>query len=661
MSLQIKQIYEFGRFRIDKQERTLWRDGSPVPLTPKAFEVLLLLVERSGRLVEKDALMNQVWADSFVEEGNLKVTVSMLRKVLEEDAGERQYIETVPRRGYRFIAQVTEISDQRPELILIERTHAQVLIEEEEERTSKEEGQFSISAHKVTNALSAPFTSGLDYLVGQIKRRGKAATLILAVLVIAIVATAYFFYIERGNKGEIHSIAVLPFTNSSGDADAEYLSDGITESLINSLSKLQTLRVTARTTAFTFKGRSIDPRAAGRELNVDALLTGRVTQRGDTLGIQVDLIRVADGSQLWGEQFHRKLSEILAVQGEIAREISEKMRLRLTGEDEQQLTKRYTESVEAYRLYLRGRYFWNKVTREGLEKSLEYYHQAIDKDPNYALAYAGLADTYVLASFFAMLSPAESYSKGKEAVSKALELDNNLAEAHIALGRILIWYEWKWPAGEAALKRAIELSPNSPMTHQWYGHALAVMGRFDESLAELRRAQELDPLSLSIGEEIATAFLFAGRYDETIKQIRRILDIDPRFAFAYIDLSIALEQTGRSQEAITELQKALSLENEQVFMLSLLGFTYARMGGKEKAEDIVRQLKELSRRKYISPQHIARVYVGLGDRDQAFEWLEKSYQERDYNLPYLRVDPTFEGLRSDPRFADLLRRMNVPQ
>jgi TolB-like protein/DNA-binding winged helix-turn-helix (wHTH) protein len=661
MSLQVKQIYKFGPFRIDQQERTLSRDGHPVALTPKAFDVLLLLVERRGRLVEKDALMNQVWADSFVEEGNLKVTVSMLRKALEDGAGDRQYIETVPRRGYRFVAEVAEISDQRTELILIERTHAQVVIEEEEERTDKDEEQFSISARKVTNALSERYTSGVEFLVGQIKRRGKATALVLAVLVIAIVATAYFFYVERGNKAEIHSIAVLPFTNSSGDADAEYLSDGITESLINSLSKLQTLRVTARTTAFTYKGRSVDPRQAGRELNVDALLTGRVTQRGDTIGIQVDLIRVADGSQLWGEQFHRKLSEILAVQGEIAREISEKMRLRLTGEDEQLLTKRYTENVEAYRLYLRGRYFWNKVTREGLEKSLEYYNQAIEKDPNYALAYAGLADTYVLASFFAMLSPAESYDKGKEAVTRALELDNNLAEAHIVLGRILIWYEWNWPAGEAAFLRAIELSPNSPMTHQWYGHALAVIGRFDKSLAELRRAQELDPLSLSIGEEIATALLFAGRYDETITQIRRILDIDPRFAFAYIDLSIALAQTGKSQEAITELQKALSLENEHVFLLSLMGFTYARMGGKEKAEDIIRQLKELSRRKYVSPQHIARVYVGVGDRDQAFEWLEKAYQGRDYNVPYLRVDPTFESLRSDPRFASLVRRVGLGQ
>ena len=462
------------------------------------------------------------------------------------------------------------------------------------------------------------------------------------------------------DKTEIHSIAILPFTNVGADPDAEYLSDGLTESLINSLSKLSNLRVTARTTAFSFKGRSVDPRQAGRELGVDALLTGRVTQRGDTLTIQADLISVSDGSQLWGEQYHRKLSDVLAVQGEIAREISAKMRLRLTGEEEQRLSERYTENVEAYQLYLQGRYFWNKVTEEAVKKSEGYFKQAIEKDPNYALAYAGLADTYVLSSFISMVSPAESYGKAKVAATKALEIDNKLGDAHATLALILTWYEWNWPAGEAEFKRALELSPNSATAHQGYGRALTIVGRFDEALAELRRAHDLDPLSIIIDADLEGVFLFSRRYDESINQNRKILDMEARFVFAYIDLSTALEQTGKPQEAITELQKALSLENENPFVLSLMGFDYARMGAKEKAQDMIRQLTELSRRKYVSPMLIARVYAGLGNKDQAFESLEQGYQGRDYNLPYLRVDQTFDSLRSDPRFSVLVRRIGLP-
>jgi tetratricopeptide (TPR) repeat protein len=259
-----------------------------------------------------------------------------------------------------------------------------------------------------------------------------------------------------------------------------------------------------------------------------------------------------------------------------------------------------------------------------------------------------------------MVPPNESYGKAKKATTRALEIDNKLAEAHATLALILIWYEWDWPAGEAEFKRAIELSPNYAMAHQGYGRALAMVGRFDESLAELRRAQELDPLSLIIGEEIGTAFLFARRYDEAINQIRKTLDMDSRFAFAYIDLSVALEQSGKPQEALIELQKALALESENVFLLSLVGFTQARMGAREKAEDIIRQLKELSRHKYVSPVHIARVYAGLGNRDQAFESLERGYQGRDYNMPYLRADPTFDSLQSDPRFSVLRRRVGLP-
>ena len=301
------------------------------------------------------------------------------------------------------------------------------------------------------------------------------------------------------------------------------------------------------------------------------------------------------------------------------------------------------------------------MTEESLEKSIECFNQAIDKDPNYARAHAGLADSYVLASFFGMASPAESYVKAKGAATKALEIDSQLADAHATLGLIHIWYDWNWPAGEAEFKRALELSPNYATAHQGYGRALAMVGKFDEGLAELRRAQQLDPLSLIIDEEIGTAFLFARRYEEAIRQVRKTLDLDPHFAFAYIDLSIALERTGDPDQALVELNKAWSLENDNAFVLSLIGFTHAGMGNTKKAERIVKQLQELCSRRYVSPTHVARVWGALGRMDQAFASLEEGYRLRDYNMPYLQVDPTMENLSEDPRFSILIERLGLPQ
>ncbi len=624
MSEQNRRIYGFDNFRLDVSNRTLLRDGAPVFLQAKAFDMLVALIESGGQLTAKDELFSRVWPDQTVEESNLTVQVSAIRRALGDNKDDPHYIITVPGHGYRFGGTLLRLNGT------------------------------------VQNAELGGSTSSANDLIVKIERHRKSAAIALAVLLMAAAAMALFWYFPRVQKTEIHSIAILPFTNVGADPEAEYLSDGLSESLINSLSSLPKLRVTARTTAFTFKGRSVDPREVGRTLGVDALLTGQVTQRGDALSIQVDLIRVSDGSQLWGEHYQRKFSDILSMQDEIAREISAKMKLKLTGEEEQRLSEQYTKNVEAYQLYLKGRYFWNKVTEDSVTKSIECFNQAIDKDPNFALAYAGLADSYILDSFIGMVSPAESYGKAKAPAIRALEIDNNLGDAHATLALILTWYEWNWAAGESEFKRAVELSPNSATAHQAYGRALYMIGRFDESLAELKRAKDLDPLSIIIDADLESVFFFSRRYDEAIKQNRKILDMDSRFVFAYIDLSIALEKSGKSQEAITELQKALSLESENPFVLSLIGYTYARMGESEKAGDILRQLKELSQRKYVSPMLLARVYVSLGDRDHAFESLEQGYQGRDYNLPFLHVDPTFDNLRSDPRFSVLVRRIGLP-
>jgi len=677
MSEQNQQIYGFDNFRLDVPNRKLLRDGAPVSLQAKAFDVLVVLIENGGRLIGKDELFSRVWPDLIVEESNLTVQVSAIRRALGDNRDNPHYIITVPGHGYRFTSEVLRLNEgeEEEELVIEHHAHSRIVVETETEKGAAPGNSVALanvpelsgamvsagSARASTSAAgqNGRSTSSAEYLVGEIKRHRRGGAIALGFLIMAIGATAYFYFSARGNKTEVHSIAILPFANVGADPDTEYLSDGLTESLINNLSRLSNLRVTARTTAFSFKGRSLDPRQAGRELGVDALLTGRVTQRGDTLSIQVDLISVADGSQLWGEHYQRKLSDILAVQSEIARAISAKMRLKLTGEEEQRLNERYTENVEAYQLYLQGRYFWNKVTEEAVKKSEGYFKEAIAKDPNYALAYVGLADTYILSSFIAMASPAESYGKAKVAATKALEIDDKLGDAHATLALVLIWYEWNWPAGEAEFKRAIELSPNSATAHQGYGRALTIVGRFDEALAELTRAHDLDPLSLIIDADLESVFFFSRRYDESIKQNRKILDMEARFVFAYIDLSTALEQTGKPQEAITELQKALNLEPENPFVLSLMGYDYATMGARERAQDTIRQLTELSRRRYVSPMLIARVYAGLGNKDQAFASLEQGYQGRDYNLPYLRVDQTFDGLHSDPRFSDLLRRLGL--
>jgi TolB-like protein/DNA-binding winged helix-turn-helix (wHTH) protein/Tfp pilus assembly protein PilF len=680
MSEQNQQIYGFDSFRLDVPNRKLLRAGTPVFLQAKAFDVLVVLIENGGRLIGKDELFSRVWPDQIVEESNLTVQVSAIRRALGDNKDDPHYIITVPGHGYRFASNVLRLNGTEEESVSEPHSHSRLIVEAETQRGTGQgnsatlanapelasdgmvgDGRAPTTARPTVQNVDVkgPPISSAEYLIGEIRRHRKGVALTLAVLLIVIASSVYLFNFASGKKTEIHSIAILPFTNVGADPDAEYLSDGLTESLINSLSKLSNLHVTARTTVFSFKGRSVDPRQAGHELGVDAVLTGRVTQRGDTLTIQADLISVADGSQLWGEQYPRKLSDILTVQGEIAREISAKMRLRLTGEEEQLLTERYTENVEAYQLYLQGRYFWNKVTEEALKKSEGYFKQAIEKDPNYAMAYAGLADTYVLSSFIAMASPAESYGKAKLAATKALEIDNKLGDAHATLALILTWYEWNWLAGEAEFKRALELSPNSATAHQGYGRALTIVGRFDEALVELRRAHDLDPLSIIIDADLESVFLFSRRYDDSISQNRKILDMESRFVFAYIDLSTALEQTGKPQEAIAELQKALSLEKENPFVLSLVGFDYARMGAIEKAQHIIKQLTELSRRKYVSPMLIARVYAGLGNRDQAFESLEQGFQGRDYNMSYLRVDQTFDSLRSDPRFSVLVRRIGL--
>ncbi|MFY9584112.1 MAG: tetratricopeptide repeat protein [Candidatus Acidiferrales bacterium] len=477
----------------------------------------------------------------------------------------------------------------------------------------------------------------------------------------ALLTLVTWFTLFRGRGEAIDSVAVLPFVNVSADPNTEYLSDGITESLINSLSRLPNLRVISRNSAFRYKGRDRDPRAAARELGVHAVLTGRVVQRGDSLSVSAELVDTRDDRQLWGEQYNRKLADILGVQEEISREISEKLRLRLTGEEKVRMAKRPTENIEAYQLYLKGRYYWNKRTEEGFKKGIDYFQQAIEKDPNYALAYAGLADSYALAGMpLSPMSPSERMAKAKAAALKALEIDDTIAAAHSSLAYIEHRFDWDWRGAEKEFKRAIELNPNYATAHQWYAFFLATMGRMDEAIAEAKLAQQIDPLSLVMNAALGRVYHFARQYDRAIDQFRKTIEMDPNFASAHFDIAASYVEKRMYTEAIAEYQKVLAISGRNLTYLSELGWAHARAGNTLEAMKILNQLKEISRQSYVPPFAFAFIYIGLGDKDHAFTWLEKDYEQRDNTMVFLKAEPIFDPLRSDPRFADLLRRIGLP-
>lgn len=492
------------------------------------------------------------------------------------------------------------------------------------------------------------------------QRGSRTWHFVFTALVVILLAVGVGLYLRNSHKAAIHSLAVLPFQNLNADPKTEYLSDGITESTINTLSQLPRLRVMARATVFTYKGKEVDPRIVGRDLNVDAVVTGSINQQEDTLIIRANLVQVSDGTQLWGEQYNRTLSDILAVQSDISKEISEQLRLKLTGEEQQKLTKSFTENTEAYQLYLKGRYYWNKRTEDGLKKAIEYLQQATEKDSKYALAYAGISDCYIVLGDNGLVSPGEVVPKAKEATMKALELDEVLAEAHAALASVHE-FEWKWQEAEKEYKRAVELNPNYAIAHFWYSIFLGAMGRHDESIAAIKRAQKLDPLSMPINANVGNRYAEAGRYDEALKQHRKTIEMDPHFPMAHRILGFTYMRMRMYQEAISEFQKAGNLEGDNLGYLRMAAPAYARWGKREEAEKMLQQLLELSRTQYVSPVDIAAIYSCLGEKDQAFEWLEKAYRERSNRVEYLKVDPHWDELRDDPRFANLLQRIGLPQ
>jgi TolB-like protein/Tfp pilus assembly protein PilF len=582
---------------MDVAEGVMFFEGALVPLPPKAFEILLLLVEKSGHLIGKNELMDAVWPDTFVEESNLTQHIFTLRKVLGKRDSNRLFIETVSRRGYRFIAQVKKLGHED-------------------------------SPTQVRNLEAGPSLTGES---------------------------------DSDASGEvINSLAILPFINASDDQNGEYLADGITESIINSLSQLLHLRVMARSTVFHYKGLEIDPREAGRRLGVRAVLTGRILSYDERLIIRTELVDVAGGWAVWGAQYNRKSSDILEVQEEIAWEIAYNLRVKLTSQVQQLLTRRYTEHTEAYRLYLMGRFFWNKYTKEGLEKGIDYFQQAIRHDPNYALAYTGLADAYHRLSNLYM-PPAEALPQARASAVKAVEIDDLLPEAHASLGLLKMYYDHDWEGAEREYRRAIELNPGNALPHKRYGAYLMFTKRFDEALEEHKLALKLDPLSLQTNSDLGAVLFLMREHELSARQLKKTIELDPRYCPAYLNLGCMFLSSGNFHAAIGEFERAWWLDNKAYMILGFLGYAYGAAGRRGEAAKVLKELLATAGEKYVSPYGISITYLGLGEREEALSWLHKAYEERNDCLVWLNVAPEMEALRSDQRFTNLLRRIGFKQ
>lgn len=489
------------------------------------------------------------------------------------------------------------------------------------------------------------------------RRKHKAVVLTIALVILATLGASIYVLLPRKNIAAIDSIAVLPFVNQNHDPDADYLSEGLAESLIYRLSQLPNLKVSPTSSVFRYQGKEIDPIKIGNELGVSAVLSGRITQRGDNLTIGAELIDVRNNKLLWGEQYDRKSSELLATQREIAREIVDNLKLKVSPQ-ERGLTKHYTESNEAYQLYMKGRFYWNKRTAGDLKKAIDEFQQAVTKDANFALAYAGLADSYVLLEEYAGTPSRETLPKARDAALRALEIDDSLAEAHASLGLINMNL-WKFGESENQFKRAIELNPNYPTAHHWYSVYLDVQGRLDEAMNEIRRAEQLDPLSPVISDTVAEYYFLKGDIDAGVEQCKKIIDLNPNYPRVHSHLGWAYLKQGRQQEALDQLQRGVDLSGGASQQLAFLGYGYGLQGKRAEALSVLKELEQRYSKRESPAMYLAAVYGGIGDKDQAFAWLEKDFQARTGFLLLITSRPDFDTLRDDPRYLDLLRRIGL--
>ena len=608
--------YQFGPFTLDSVRRVLFKDERPVPLTPKAFDVLLALIEHRGEVLDKERLMQRVWPDQAVEEGNLTVNMSALRKALGERAGEHRYVVTIPGRGYKFAPPV----------------------------------RLGDSVTRFGPATPDIATAALTWRI----------RFVFATAVCVLFAGAWWLVSGRPAAGgnPIRSVAVLPFVPLVETDRDESLELGLADVVTTKLAVIRELVVSPATALRRYATNDRDPIAVGRELGVDSVLDGTIHRDGQRLRVTARLLLVRDGSARWADRFDAPLADLLKMEELLSTQVAQALRGELTSDETRRLAARETESPEAHREYLIGRFHWNRMTLEGWKKSAEHFERAVAADGGYALAHAGLADAYV--SLASDTAPAlRSLDRAQQAARMAVKLDPLLTEAHVSLGRVQAYHEWDWSAAGQSFRRALDLTPNGADAHREYGLCLASQGSTDEAVAETRRALELDPVNLFNNFAVGWALIAARRYDDVIEHFRKSLEIDPRFVAAHHFIGLGYVGKRMFREGIAEIEQASALSADNLLVLANLGFAHAAAGDRIRAERILEDLRQLGTSRYVSPYYLATVVAGLGRTDQAFEQLERAYDDRSRRLWALKVAPQWDGLRADPRFEDLLRRVRL--
>jgi DNA-binding winged helix-turn-helix (wHTH) protein/TolB-like protein/tetratricopeptide (TPR) repeat protein len=634
MKQAVQHLYEFGPFRIDPDERLLMRSGESIPLTAKAFDTLLILVRRSGHLVEKSELISAVWANSFVEEGNLTVVICTLRKALGDENSERKYIQTVAKRGYRFVGEVREVVGTEPE----RPTETLIL-----------DGLSAVSRPQFVPPQAQP------------RPRSSAAKVVLYSLLGAAAVLGAGLYLRRTPVGDgvaIKSIAVLPFQALNPNSIPDYLPVGMADAVITRLGNTGQIIVRPTSTMQKYVHVAADPVAVGKEQKVDAILEGNIELQPDWVSVRVQLVRVRDGTLLWADVFKERPEQMFLLEEEVAERIVQSAPFRISQPAKMRLARADTTNPKAYQSYLEGRYLLNKRTERTVRQSVDSFKQAIANDPRYALAYSGLADAYVLLGTYGE-PPWQLYPSAKSAMLKALELDDTLANAHASRAMISFHYEWNWADAEQEFQRAIALNPNDPMVRAWYAMYLGAMGRRDEALREAEEARQLDPLSPVVGLVSSRILYWNHEYDRAIAGYSKIIELDPQFTSAHTRLGMTYLAKRALPDAVREFEEAEKLSGPNPYTEGLLGYAEALSGNVAKAHQVIQKLTERSHHEYVPALSIAFIYISLGEREHALEWLSYSYQDRSTHMVYAKVDPLLDPMRSDPRFNALLHQMGL--
>jgi len=647
----------FGVYEFDLRSGELRKHGIRIKLQEQPCQILAILLEHRGEMVTREELQRRLWpSDTFVDfDHSLNTAVMRLREALNDSSENPRFIETLPRRGYRFVAPVEEKS-------------ASVT-----ETAQPETGEVSASQSALAknDPTLSPLSPGLPATAGKVVGHLPRQVVVLATIFLLGIVLAGGLAVRYLRKpsvasappDQITSLVVLPFENLSADKDQAYFADGMTDELIAHLAKIRSLRVISRTSSMEYKGTHKALSQIARDLNVDAVVEGTVLRAGDRVRITAELVQVATDRHLWAESYESQLGDILTLQSHVTSAIVNEIRVKLTPEDQVRLAATRPVSTQSYENYLKGRYYWNKRSQEGLTKAINYFQVAIEKDPNYALAYAGLADCYsIIGSVIVGTVPAaEVAPKARAAALKSLELDNTLAEAHTSLATVRFNYDWDWNSAASGFRRAVELNPSYATAYQRNSLYLMSMGRTSESIAEMNRAHDLDPLSTSTNFSLGSRLYMAREYDQAIEQLRNTIDMDPGFVLPHLVLGQAYEQKKAYDQAITELRRAAEISQNSPPVLAALARTYAVSGRTTEARNLLDQLMQQSKKQYVSPFYVAIVYAGLGEKDQALDWLEKAYGDHSNAIIFLKVDPQLDTLRASPRFHELQRKLRLPE